>query len=173
MKTLIALLLTSLPAVALAQYSNPDKSFYDHAAQGGRVEVAAGKLAQRNAASQAVKDFGAMMVEDHAASNKKLKKLAESKSVKLPEGPSLTQKAKLKMLELKTGSSFDKDYIEGQVKAHKETLELLKKEIDSGKDADAKAFASEILPTVEAHLAKIKQIAADSGVKIADSGEKR
>jgi putative membrane protein len=173
MKVLVALLLTSLPALALAQYSNPDKSFYGNAAQGGRVEVAAGKLAQKNGASQAVKDFGAMMVEDHSASNKKLKKLADSKSVKLPEGPSLSQKAKLKMLEMKSGSSFDKDYIEGQVKAHKETLELLKKEIDSGQDADAKAFASEILPTVEAHLAKIKQIAADSGVKTADSGEKK
>jgi putative membrane protein len=172
MKTLIALLLTSLPALALAQYSNPDKSFYEHAAQGGRVEVAAGKLAQKNGASQAVKDFGAMMVEDHSASNKKLKKLADSKSVKLPE-PSLTQEAKLKMLEMKSGSSFDKDYIESQVKAHKETLELLKKEIDSGKDADAKAFASEILPTVEAHLVKINQIAADNGVKTADSGEQK
>ena len=88
MKTLIALLLTSLPALALAQYSNPDKSFYEHAAQGGRVEVAAGKLAQKNGASQAVKDFGAMMVEDHSASNKKLKKLADSKSVKLPRAES-------------------------------------------------------------------------------------
>ena len=74
---------------------------------------------------------------------------------------------------MKSGSSFDKDYIESQVKAHKETLELLKKEIDSGKDADAKAFASEILPTVEAHLVKINQIAADNGVKTADSGEKK
>jgi putative membrane protein len=173
MKNLIALLLMSVPALALAQYSNPDQSFYDHAAEGGMAEVAAGKLAQKNGASQAVKDFGAMMVKDHTASNEKLRKLADSKSVKLPEEPSMTQKAKKKMLEMKSGSSFDKDYIEGQVKAHEETLDLLKKEIDSGKDADAKAFASEILPTVEAHLAKIRQIAADNGVKTADSGDKK
>lgn len=173
MKNLIALLLMSAPALALAQYSNPDKSFYEHAAEGGMAEVEAGKLAQKNAASQAVKDFGAMMVKDHSASNDKLKKLADSKTVKLPEGPSMTQKAKKKMLEMKSGSSFDKDYIEGQVKAHEDTIDLLKKEISSGKDADAKAFASEILPTVETHLAKIKQIAADNGVKTADSGEKK
>ena len=109
--------------------------------------------------------FAAMMVKDHSAANDKLKKLADSKSVKLPEGPSVTQKAQKKMLEMKSSSSFDKDYIEGQVKAHEETVELLKKEISSGKDADAKAFASEVLPTVEAHLTKINQIAADSGVK--------
>jgi putative membrane protein len=165
MKSLLTLILMSVPALALAQYSNPDQSFYEHLAEGGMAEVEAGKLAQKNGTSQAVKEFAAMMVKDHSAANDKLKKLADSKSVKLPEGPSVTQQAKKKMLEMKSGSSFDKDYIEGQVKAHEETVELLKKEISSGKDADAKAFASEVLPTVEAHLTKINQIAADSGVK--------
>jgi len=166
MNKLIALTLLCAPALALAQYSNPDKSFYEHAAEGGMAEVEAGKLAQKNGSSQAVKDFGAMMVKDHSEANDKLKELAESKSVKLPEGPSMAQKTKGKMLEMKSGTSFDKDYIEGQIKAHKDTLELLRKEIDSGKDADAKKFAAEIQPKVEEHLKKINKIAADEGVKV-------
>lgn len=171
MRKVVTLLLMALPALALAD-SNPDQNFYEHLAQGGMAEVEAGKLAQQHGASQAVKDFGAMMVKDHSAANEKLKKLADSKSVKLPDGPSMTQKAKKQMLEMKSGSSFDKEYIEGQLKAHEETVDLLKKEIDSGKDADAKAFASEVLPTVEEHLAKIRQIATDNGVKTADSGSR-
>ena len=114
MKNLLTLLLMSVPALALAQYSNPDRSFYEHLAEGGMAEVEAGKLAQKHGTSQAVKEFAAMMVKDHSAANDKLKKLADSKSVKLPEGPSVTQKAKKKMLEVKSGSSFDKDYIEEQ-----------------------------------------------------------
>jgi hypothetical protein len=31
-------------------------------------------------------------------------------------------------------------------------------------DPQAKSFASDVLPTVEGHLAKIRQIAADEGV---------
>jgi len=154
----------SAPVLALAQYSNPDANFYEHAAQGGMAEVEAGKLAQKNGSSQAVKEFAAMMVKDHTAANDKLKQLADSKSVKLPDGPSVTQKAKGKMLEMKSGTSFDKEYIQGQIKAHQDTVELLKKEIDSGKDADAKQFASEILPKVEAHLTRINKIAAAEGV---------
>jgi len=165
MKTLLTLLMISLPALALAD-SNPDKNFYEHAAQGGMAEVDAGKLAEKNGSSQAVKDFGAMMVRDHTEANDKLKQIADSKQVKLPDGPSMTQKAKGKMLEHKSGTDFDKDYIEGQIKAHKDTLELLQKEIDTGKDADAKKFASEIKPKVEEHLKKINKIAADEGVKV-------
>ena len=96
----------SVPALALAQYSNPDQSFYEHLAEGGMAEVEAGKLAQKNGTSQAVKEFAAMMVKDHSAANDKLKTLADSKSVKLPEGPSVTQKAKKKMLEMKSGQLF-------------------------------------------------------------------
>jgi putative membrane protein len=166
MKKLVALALLSAPALALAQYSNPDKDFYEHAAQGGMAEVDAGKLAEKHGSSQAVKDFGAMMVKDHSAANDQLAQLADRKSVKLPEGPSMTQKAKGKMLEMKSGTDFDKAYIEGQITAHKDTLQLLEKEIDTGKDADAKAFASEIKPKVAEHLKKINQIAADQGVKV-------
>ena len=41
---------------------------------------------------------------------------------------------------------------------------LLKKEIASGKDPKAQAYAKEILPTVQAHLKKIREIAASAGV---------
>ena len=38
------------------------------------------------------------------------------------------------------------------VKGHEGTAALLKKEMTSGQDEDAKAFAKSILPTVESHL---------------------
>jgi putative membrane protein len=69
------------------------------------------------------------------------------------------------MLDAKSGASFDKDYVNGQIKDHKDTIDLLKKEIATGQDPEAKAFASQTLPTVEAHLAKINQIAASMGSK--------
>ena len=65
-----------------------------------------------------------------------------------------------KKTDLKSGTSFDADYIEGQVKAHQDTLDLLQKEIDSGQDPDAKAFAKEILPKVKMHLEHAHKLAA-------------
>jgi putative membrane protein len=164
MKKMIALLIVSLPAISLGA-DNPDESFFKDAAQAGMAEVAAGQTAQSKGSSQAVKDFGAMMVKDHSAANAKLKKIAMAKGVELPDGPSLMQKAMNKKTDMKSGDSFDNAYIEDQVKAHKDTIDLLQKEIDSGKDPDGKAFATETLPKVKGHLDKITKIAADKGLK--------
>jgi putative membrane protein len=162
-KKLVAVLMVGLPMMAFAA-SNPDESFFKDAAQAGMAEVAAGHTAQEKGASQSVKDFGAMMVKDHTAANAKLKSIAASKGIELPDSPSMMQKAMNKKTDLHSGDSFDKDYIQGQIKAHKDTIELLQKEIDSGKDPEGKAFATQTLPKVKMHLDKITKIAAEAGV---------
>jgi putative membrane protein len=154
MKTLVFALLCTLPLASIAADS-PDASFYKKAAQAGNSEVEAGRMAQDKGASQAVKDFGAMMVKDHTAANSKLQKIAAGRGIELPTGAGLMNKTKEDMTDLRSGSSFDKSYIKSQIKAHEDTVKLLQDEIASGKDADAQAFATDTLPTVKAHLAKI------------------
>jgi len=61
-----------------------DQHFMMKAAQGGMAEVQLGKLATQNASSQAVKDFGQKMVDDHSKANDELKGLAARKNVTLP-----------------------------------------------------------------------------------------
>lgn len=50
------------PAVGMAA---TDRTFMNKAAQGGMAEVELGRLAEQNAQSQDVKDFGKRMIEDH------------------------------------------------------------------------------------------------------------
>jgi putative membrane protein len=158
MKKLLIIALALAPMVAVAK-DNPDEDFYEKAAQAGIAEVQAGKDAQAQATSPAVKDFASMMVKEHTAANQKLMKIAASKGVKLPDEASLKQKAMKKKSDMKSGTDFDADYIASQVKAHEDTVELLQKEIDSGKDPEAKAFASETLPKVKMHLAHANKLA--------------
>lgn len=157
-------LMLSLPMIALAA-SNPDASFYKNAAEGGIAEVDAGHLAQDKANSQQVKDFGAMMVKDHTAANEKLQSLASSKDITLPTTASVRQMAVKAKLNVLSGDTFDKSYVKNQIAAHRQTIALFRKEINSGQDADAKAFATATLPTVRAHLKAIDAIAADMGIK--------
>ena len=161
MKLPIPLMLIIASAAAFA--AAPDASFYKTLAQGGIAEVEAGKLAQQKGADPKVKDFGAMMVKDHSAANEQLKALAAGKGIDLPGSSSTSQMATKAKLELLSGGTFDKSYVEDQVKAHRDTVELLKKEIATGQDPDAKAFAQKVLPTVESHLHAINQIAAAGG----------
>ena len=163
MKRSAALLVLLLPFASFAG-DIPDIAFYRSAAEGGIAEVDMGNLAQQQARSPSVKEFGAMMVKDHSAANEKLKALAESKNITLPANSSVEEiaaKAKLKVL---SGSSFDKSYIKGMIKDHEEDIAEFKKEAASGQDPEARAFAKATLPTLEAHLKKIQSIAAEAGV---------
>ena len=162
MKRVLALLILAAPIIAMAD--SPDASFYKKAAEGGIAEVEAGNLAQSKGNSQKVKDFGAMMVKDHSAANDKLKAVATTKNVTLPTTSSVGQMATKAKLEVLTGDTFDKSYIKGQVQAHLDTVTLFRKEIATGLDPDAQAFAKATLPTVRSHLKAINAIAADAGV---------
>ncbi|HEX3913487.1 MAG TPA: DUF4142 domain-containing protein [Steroidobacteraceae bacterium] len=157
------LLATPLAAFAAAP---PDASFYKHAAEGGIAEVAAGHLAEDKGSSQQVKDFGAMMVKDHTAANEKLQSLAASKNITLPTTAGVAQMAAKAKLDALSGDTFDKSYVKGQISAHRQTIGLFRKEMSSGQDADAKAFAKETLPTIRAHLKAVDAIAASMGLKI-------
>lgn len=168
MKKLAALIVLALAGSSLAMAASPDRAFYLKAAAGGMAEVEAGKLAQQKGTSEAVKNFGAKMVEDHTAANEKLMALAASKKIKLPKELDAKHKAKQKNLEAKSGSAFDAAYIKAQIADHKATIALLEREIASGKDAEAKAFATETLPTVKEHLTMLQ---AMSGAPA--SGENR
>jgi putative membrane protein len=164
MKSLCLSILLSAPLAVWAADATPDSSFYKNAAEAGISEVDAGNLASEKATDPKVKDFGAMMVKDHSAANDKLKALADSKGVKLPSSASVGQMATQAKLKMLSGDTFDKSYIKGQIKAHQDTIALLKKEIASGQDAEAKAFAQSILPTVRSHLKAANAIAAAEGV---------
>ncbi len=164
MKSVLALLILVLPLVAVGADSNPDAAFYKKAAEGGIAEVDAGNLAEQKANEQALKDFGAMMVKDHSAANAKLQALAASKSISLPTSASMGEMATKAKLDVLSGDTFDKSYIKSQLKDHRGAIALFKKEINSGQDPDAKAFASATLPTLRMHLKTIKTIAANEGV---------
>jgi putative membrane protein len=160
MRTFVLALLTAVPLAAIAASNSPDESFYRSVAEAGNGEVELGNLAQQKSNNEKVKDFGAMMVKDHTAANDKLKALAASKNISLPTGVGAANMATKGKLELLKGESFDKAYIKGQVKDHVDTVRLLRKEMDSGQDADAKAFAKSVLPTVESHLKAARAIEA-------------
>jgi putative membrane protein len=163
MRRFAALFVSMFPLVAFAA-DIPDLSFYRNAAEGGLAEVAMGNMAQQQAHSQSVREFGALMVKDHSAVNEKLKTMAESKNITLPANTSVDEMAAKDKLKALSGASFDKSYIKGMIKDHQEDVAEFKKEAASGRDPDARAFATAMLPTLEAHLKKIQSIAAETGV---------
>jgi putative membrane protein len=159
MKKLMLAALLALPLVAAADESALDQSFYKKAVEGGLAEIQLGQLAQQKGQSQAVKDYGEMMVQDHTATGDKLKTLASGNGLALPTSPDMTQMATQSNLEALSGRAFDKAYIRTMIQDHKDTIALFEKEAKNGDDTSAKAFAQTTLLKLYEHLRKIQQIA--------------
>jgi putative membrane protein len=164
MKALIPALALMLPLTVIAADKSPDESFYKKAAEGGISEIEQGKLAQEKSTDPGVQAFGAMMVKDHSAANERLKAIAASKGIDLPSTSSTMQMATKAKLEVLSGNTFDKSYISGMVKDHKEDIQEFENEAQNGQDPQARAFAAKTLPTLKLHLQKIESIAANDGV---------
>ena len=125
----------------------------------GMAEVAHGKLATQKAASEDVRKFGQMMVDDHTKANKELAQIAEKKQIPIARDMDRKHQDMQRKLSELTGAAFDREYIAHMVKAHEEAVALFSKFAESGTDPDLKAFARETLPTLKEHLQKVKEIA--------------
>lgn len=129
-----------------------DQQFMMKAAQGGMAEVQLGNLAKDHASSQAVKDFGQHMVDDHTKANDELKDLASRKNVTLPSAVDAKDQATMDRLSKLNGAAFDRAYMKDMVMDHKKDVAEFQKEANSGRDSDVKSWASKTLPTLQQHL---------------------
>lgn len=135
-----------------ASVSKDDAKFAVEAAGGGMEEVRLGQLAGQQASAQDVKDFGAMMVKDHSAGGDKLKAIAASKNLTLPDSLSSDAQKEMAGLQAKNGADFDKAYISMMVDDHKKDIKLFEDESKSGSDADIRGFADSSLHMLHMHL---------------------
>ena len=133
-----------------------DKKFVKDAALGGMAEVELGKLATQKAASDAVKQFGQKMVDDHTKANEQLKEVASKENITIPDSLDSKHQSRIEKLSKLSGPDFDKAYIKDQVKDHKQDVSEFKSEADSGSDPNIKQFASNTLPILEQHLTMAK-----------------
>src|SRR5688572_6085186 len=141
MKMLSTLLMTLVAGSAMAGSPATGNAMLEKLAQGGMSEVEAGKLAQTKATTPGVQEFAEMLVKDHTAANEKVKSLATARNLMLPKAPSAAQQDTMKTLHARSGAHFDQAYLAAQVKAHEETVAMLKAEIASGQDAETKSLA--------------------------------
>jgi putative membrane protein len=134
-----------------------DHAFAMKAAQGGQMEVDLGKMAKDHASSQAVKDFGQRMVDDHSKAGDELKALASKKSIDLPSGPGAEEKGMSDRLGKLQGAAFDRAYMRMMVSDHKKDIAEFQREANRGQDADLKTWAAKTLPTLQEHLAQAQK----------------
>jgi len=128
-----------------------DSAFVTDAIKGDNGEVAIGQLAQAQGQSQAVKDFGKLLVSDHGAHKQELASLAQTAGVPVTDEPTDEAKANLEKLKALKGADFDKQFKTMMVEDHTKDIAKYEKQANSG-DAQTAALAQKTLPTLRKHL---------------------
>ena len=135
-----------------------DRDFLMDAAMGGLMEVELGQLAAQKGTSDAVKQFGQRMVDDHGKANTELMTLATSKGLTLPTTLDDKHRAQVTKLSAMSGADFDRAYSKMMLKDHEKDVSEFEKQSMKGTDPDVKAFASKTLPTLQEHLTMVRAL---------------
>lgn len=138
--------------------SSGDRKFIMEAAQGGMAEVELGKLAQQKSTNDEVKRLAGMIVEGHEKANAELMQIASQKGVTPPAELTGKHRSMKTRMEGMSAEQFDRAYLQGQLSDHRKTISLFQREINSGRDAEVKAFASKYLPDIQGHTQEIEKV---------------
>jgi putative membrane protein len=144
-----------------------DATFLQQASQSNSLEIAEGTLALQKATSPAAQQFANWMIVDHSGAGATLALLAQALGVTLPSTFTTAQATEFNTLAAASGPSFDGDYAVSEITDHRATLALFRQEVAAGENPAVVAFASQLIPTLEAHLASSEQLAtAVTGVAL-------
>lgn len=135
-----------------------DTQFMQFAAQSGLFEIQSSQLAVQKSTTTEVISYAQQMINDHTVQSKELDSLAAVKNVTLNKTLSAEKQAIVNRLNGLTGSAFDKDYINEQVKSHDETIQNFEKAASGAKDVDVKNFANKYLPALRMHRQHAGQV---------------
>ena len=136
----------------MANMTSQDRNFIMDAAMGGMMEVELGRVAAQQGASDAVKQFGQRMVDDHSKANSELMSLASSKGITLPTELDAKHREHVTKLSAMSGADFDREYGKMMASDHRKDVSEFEKESTRGTDPDLKAFATKTLQTLQEHL---------------------
>jgi putative membrane protein len=152
------------PAHGFGELGDTDRNFIAHAARSGLAEIAAARLALQRTRNPALRDYAQRLMQDHAAANARLQRIAASKGVALPAGPSKKQQGDLRQLQRVRAKDFEQRFLRQMVDDHQKAIDLFGHEIKGRhQDADLKNFAQQTLIGLERHLAEAQRLRKAAG----------
>jgi putative membrane protein len=136
-----------------------------------QMEIDAGKLAEQNADSKKVKQYGSKLVKDHTKAQQDVKTYATKNNISLtasePMAHAEKQKHAATMDQLKTlkGPAFDTQFLTAMVSGHEEAIQLVQAAADQNKTNDLGKLLNKILPQLKEHRDEAAKLQASAGGK--------
>lgn len=126
------------------------EEFVETASAKGIAEIDTARLALEEG-STAVRAYANKIIEDHTVTNNELKAIAARADLEVADDATLMDRAKEFVLSVRDGSDFDEAYVDNQIAAHENSIELYERAAQSD-IPEISAFARGKLPALHEHL---------------------
>jgi putative membrane protein len=140
-----------------------DKSFIKDATEGSQAEINFAKLALEKSKDPNVRKFAERMITDHSKLIEDMRPFTKKYDVSASGAP-IMDHAKYEELKMKSGTSFDRAYVEAMVKDHNDDLKAFIQEENSTADPALKATVMKGEKVVREHTEMIDNIAHRGGI---------
>ncbi|WP_460675791.1 DUF4142 domain-containing protein [Hymenobacter coalescens] len=137
-------------AQALAGFS--DAEFLLTAASSNQLEMQLGRLAAQEASTDAVRQFGQMMVDHHTTASQELASVATQLGVKPSAAITPMHQQLIDRLQGKSGRAFDERYMDVMETAHKLDIVMVEAKSKKAESPAVQALAAKMLPLLRTHL---------------------
>jgi putative membrane protein len=122
--------------------------------EANQLEIAAGKLAQKQTPTPGIQKFGAQLIEDHTAADKEVVAVAKQEGVALHPA----DQAPLASLRGLKGAKFDSAFAVMMTKDHKSAVQMVEAAQSEQHDAPVRALIAKTLPVLQKHLHHAEQL---------------
>lgn len=144
-----------------AQSMSPESELLSKMHTANQMQIKAGQLAESKGTTQAIRNFGRLLVRDHSFADKKIKALASRQSIQLmppmPKSPQEKQQMEMQKqmmagLEQAQGADFDRQFIEFDLKSQNTAANTVSMASGQLKPSPVKALTSKMVPILKQHV---------------------
>jgi putative membrane protein len=137
------------------------EGFRAMALQSDAFEISSSQLALQRSRNPAIRSLARQMVQDHTIT---------SQALGVPAGSAVALDARhasmLNQLAPLSGRAFDAAYGQMQVMAHQEAVGMFAAYAQGGVDPAMRAFAQQVLPSLQMHLTMAQRLAGRRGARV-------
>jgi putative membrane protein len=135
------------------------RKFLGQAMQDGIAEIQVCQLALQKSENPEVKRFAQRLIADHSRMDSDIASVAQTVGVTVPNQPSTGKKSVYQRLSKLSGRTFDRAFIDHNVRDHKSHVKEFGLQADAGSEVQVRELAQRELPILQQHLQLSQQIA--------------
>jgi len=122
-------------------------------------EIKSSQLALDKSKDKDVRDFAQMMITDHTKTTQGVKDAAKKANLTVsPPELSADQQQKMSDLQPLSGADFDKAYLDQQLPAHQQALDMMQNYVANGDTPALQDAAKTAIPIIQKHIARLQEL---------------